>query len=103
MVVCNQEDEDCMPMTGNCNNCPGIEHFAPPADIVRQHILWQQCSSPEGRISLQREEGTARECFDTLGKKIPHFLEHTFVKLDQAAEFTAERESVQDDPDKIVI
>ena len=90
-------------MTGNCNNCPGIEHFAPPAYLARQHILWQQWSSPEGRISLQREEGTGRECFDTLGKKKSTFLGTYFVKRVQAAEVTAELESMQDDPDKIDI
>ena len=38
-----------------------------------------------------------------LTETTPYFLQHTFVKRVQAAEFKQERESVEDDPDKVVI
>ena len=48
-------------------------------------------------------EGTVLDCVKSLQKKLPMFKEHTYIKRIQAKEFKMERESVKDDPNKVVI
>lgn len=57
----------------------------------------------DGKVARRDVEGTVGECFEVLVTKMPHFLLHTFIKRVQADEFKSERESVKDDPDKVVI
>ena len=100
LLVCDQNEEDCM--AGQCANCPGLAQLTPPATIANQDISWQQWST-DGKTTRIVLQGTVQDCFDVLKSQTPYFLLHTFVKRTQADEFQRERESVKDDPDKVVI
>ena len=100
LLVCNQESEACM--SGSCDFCPGISHLTPSEDIAQQNMSWQQWTT-DAKQNRETFQGTVQTCFNVLKETTPYFLQHTFVKRVQAAEFKQERESVEDDPDKVVI
>ena len=100
LCVCDQEAEGCM--TGLCDNCPGLTQLKPDEDLGNKVIQWEQWIS-EAKFNRTTIRGTVEQCYEELSQKLKHFLKHTYIKRIQAAQFKMEKESVKDDPNKVVI
>lgn len=101
-AVCTSKSEECM--MGRCNNCPNwLNDITESCDseVIESEVTWYQWSRtevaiPEGQkrkanvVKKMKRicyKGTVREVLDSLQSKLPHFLQHVFVKRQQASYF----------------
>lgn len=94
--VCDGSSELCM--TGNCKNCPDFFTTLRDEAPLNEDTTWYEWErvtvdptdgndKPLRKMLKVHKEGTIEEALDSLESKIPSFLQHVFVKRNQAKFF----------------
>ena len=92
-IVCQSAKEDCWMM--KCTDCKDKLYNLMQETVFTQEASILSCSwyvwKEEGRLTRVQEEGTAADLAEYIISLLSYFLEHCFVKREQAKVYNEER------------
>lgn len=92
-IVCQSAKEDCWVM--KCADCKDRLYNRMQENVFNQEASTLSCSwhvwKEEGRFTRVQEEGSAADLAEYIISLLPYFLEHCFVKREQAKFYNEER------------
>ena len=89
---CDVDNEERM--TNNCDKCSGMALFNQRfRDVVKEDptFKWYQWAEENSFIQKLAKHGSTTDAFEDLGKQLPKFFWHSFIKEKQAAAYNSSK------------
>lgn len=107
-LLCKSPNRKCWTnQCDECNDASGFKRNYTLDEVANDDITWHvRKKGEDGRLMKAVEEGTVEDLLAHICDMIPQFLEHCYIKREQAAAYNKERDEAQSedyDPEIAVI